>query len=265
MSKTTENSLHGMGKKLLGNARGFLLVAALAFAVPAAGAAETETLFAPFAALLESSVQDGQVTYADFAQSTAYASMINRLGKERLPASASSDERLATYINAYNALSIQGILDGFSPSSIFSRLKFFKRRQYEVFGTSMTLYELEHENIISAGDPRIHFAIVCSSKSCPPLINTLYSADTLDAQLNAVTADFINNSQSNRFDLKRKQADLSRIFKWYGDEFEAEAGSLAQFLARYVTDDALKASLQTDDWDFDYLDYDWSLNGTSPE
>ena len=129
----------------------------------------------------------------------------------------------------------------------------------------MTLYELEHERIISEGDPRIHFAIVCSSKSCPPLIGELYLPETLDDQLEAVTRNFVNAPQSNRFDFATKSAELSRIFKWYRVEFAERSGSLAAFLAEYVDDPALAKSLREDDWDFDFLSYDWSLNGTFSE
>ncbi|MEN7342497.1 MAG: DUF547 domain-containing protein [Pseudomonadota bacterium] len=229
---------------------------------PASATTDNVTLFSAYATLLEAHVQDGNVDYDAFAASDDYASMLKIIANTALPDTLTKAERLATHINAYNVLSIQGILDGYSPSSVFSRLKFFKRRQYRVFGDDMTLYELEHERIINEGDPRIHFAIVCSSKSCPPLIETLYLPETLDAQLDAVTRAFINAPQSNRFDRQNNRAELSRIFKWYRDEFAATSGSLAKFLATYIEDPALAKSLREEEWDFDFLSYDWSLNGT---
>lgn len=240
---------------------GSLLALLLAFA-PAAATAEPHPVFAPFGALLAEHVVDGEVDYPAFAASDAFADMMAALATTAPSASASDDDRLAFYINAYNATSIQGILDGYSPSSLWGRLRFFKRREYALLNTSMTLYELEHDYIIAAGDPRIHFAIVCSSKSCPPLRSTLYDGATLDAQLDAVARSFINDPADNRFDLERRKADLSRIFDWYEDEFEAEAGSLEAWLANYVDDARLRESLLNDDWDIDFLDYDWSLNGT---
>ncbi|MEM7763958.1 MAG: DUF547 domain-containing protein [Pseudomonadota bacterium] len=239
-----------------------MLMLAGVLGTPNSKAADNEALFAPYAALLDASVENGWVDYAAFKQSDAFAAMVREIGTTPLSSGLSRDERLATFINAYNVLSIQGILDGFSPSSVFSRLRFFKRREYEVFGSSMTLYELEHKRIISEGDPRIHFAIVCSSKSCPPLISELYLPETLDTQLDQVAANFINNPASNSFDRSSNEATLSRIFKWYRDEFEAQAGSLAAYLARYVSDPELKQSLLRDDWSFGYHDYDWSLNGS---
>lgn len=256
------NFSHGTVKRLRGKAYGLALVLGGSMACTTAVAVDNEQLFAPFATLLQQSVDNGQVDYDAFKQSDDFAEMITTIGRTDTPKNASQAQRLATYINTYNALSIQGILDGFSPSSIFSRLKFFKRRQYDVFGTSMTLYELEHQRIIKEGDPRIHFAIVCSSQSCPSLINELYLPATLNKQLDEVTIAFVNNPDSNRFDIDTRRAEISRIFKWYEDEFAAQDGSLAKFLARYTQDPALRESLSNDDWNFDFVAYDWSLNGT---
>ena len=220
-------------------------------------------MFEPFGTLLERSVVDGQVDYPAFAASADFAAMMTALATVTPPANADRNTRLAFYINAYNATSIQGILDGFSPSTVWSRLRFFKRRKYELFDTSLSLYELEHERIISEGDPRIHFAIVCSSQSCPPLRSELYQAQSLDAQLDEVTRAFVNQPTSNSFDQASRTARLSQIFKWYRAEFaDAGDGSLGGFLARYVADPALAESLRTERWKFRFRDYDWSLNGT---
>ena len=254
---TTENSSPTTASRFPGS------VAALAIAcfAPALHAAPAD-VFEPFGTLLAEHVTDGSVDYPAFAASDAFADMMTALAATAPASGADDDERLAFYINAYNATSIQGILDGYSPSTLWGRLRFFKRREYALMNRSMTLYELEHDYIIATGDARIHFAIVCSSQSCPPLQDTLYDGAELDQQLDRVTGAFINDPSSNRFDIERREADLSRIFDWYEDEFEAEAGSVQAWIARYVDDDALRDSLQRDDWDIDFNDYDWSLNGT---
>jgi hypothetical protein len=239
------------------------LVAALAWGA-AAGAEPADALFAPFDELLQAHVADGDVDYGAFDDADAFDAMIDRLGGAAPARKASRAERLAFYINAYNALSIKGILDGYSPASIWSRIRFFKRRKYDLADTEMSLYELEHERIIPEGDPRIHFAIVCASASCPPLRSRIYRPETLDAELDAVTRAFVNDRDNNAFDVTAKQATLSRIFDWYRDEFERDAGGLGAYLARYVDDEALAESLRSDDWDFDFRDYDWSLNGSPP-
>ncbi|MEM6819029.1 MAG: DUF547 domain-containing protein [Pseudomonadota bacterium] len=263
MTTTTVNFLRGMVRRFPGS-RVLALTALALFST--AQADPLHEVFAPFETLLGAEVTDGDVNYPAFADSEAFAKMMQALATVAPPADADQATRLAFYINAYNATSIQGILDGFSPSSVWGRLRFFKRRQYELFNTSMSLYELEHDRIIAEGDPRIHFAIVCSSKSCPPLRSELYTAADLDGELDAVTGAFVNNPNGNTFDLETRTATLSRIFKWYGDEFaQAGGGSLAGYLAGYVEDPAIAESLRTERWTFDYYEYDWSLNGTAIE
>ena len=235
------------------------------FACTGVWAAEAaNAVFEPFDALLQLHVDAGHVDYGAFDDADSFNTMIDRLAGAAPAKKASKAERLAFYINAYNALSIKGILDGYSPSSIWSRIRFFKRRKYDLANTEMSLYELEHERIIAEGDPRIHFAIVCASASCPPLRSRIYRPDSLDAELDEVTRGFVNDRDNNAFDMSAKRATLSRIFDWYRDEFEREAGGLGPYLAGYVDDEALAASLRTDDWDFDFRDYDWSLNGSPP-
>jgi hypothetical protein len=102
------------------------------------------------------------------------------------------------------------------------------------------------------GEPRIHFAINCASVSCPKLLPQAYNEDRLDAQLEAVTRDFINDPSRN--DLSGGQARLSRIFKWYRKDFKLEYTSLIDYINRYLTD-PLPANTRVS-----YLPYDWSLN-----
>ena len=266
MMMTMANFSRGTGRKFPGRQARLagLLLAFAALSGPAA-AQQAQDVFAPFGELLTSAVEDGWVDYPAFARSEAFADMMQQLSATTPARDATANDRLAFYINAYNATSIQGILDGYSPATIWSRIRFFKRRQYDLFNTSISLYDLEHERIISEGDPRIHFAIVCSSKSCPPLQNWLYRADALDTQLDDVTRRFINDTSSNRFDIAARSATLSRIFDWYDDEFTAAGGSLQGFLASYADNPALRASLGNEDWDIDFMDYDWSLNGDPVE
>ena len=107
-------------------------------------------------------------------------------------------QKLALWINAYNALAIKGILDGKSPSSLFGRARYFIATKYEVGGMTLSLDKLEKQIIIPMGDPRIHFAIVCASNSCPKLLSETYVADSLEDQLNRNTMQFINDATKNQ-------------------------------------------------------------------
>ena len=129
----------------------------------------------------------------------------------------------------------------------------------------MSLYELERDVLIPLGDSRIHFAIVCASASCPPLRSEAYLAARLNRQLDDQARVFLNDSKKNRFQPSRRHAQLSKIFDWFEDEFEQRAGSVANYVARYVTDESLAQALRSEQFSIEHLDYDWSLNGVSSE
>jgi Protein of unknown function, DUF547 len=169
--------------------------------------------------------------------------------------------RLAFLINAYNALAIQGILDGHSPSSWLGRYNYFKRQEYGLLGGTTTLEQLEHDRILPLGDPRVHFAIVCASLSCPRLASGAYDPAELDAQLEAAARAFANDPTRNRFDVQRRIAFLSSIFDWFEADFVRAAGSVQKFLARYVSDPAVAGLLAQDGFEVRFVDYDWDLNG----
>ena len=107
------------------------------------------------------------------------------------------------------------------------------------------------------GDPRVHFAINCASKSCPPLRSEPYFGMRLDQQLDDSTRLFLNNPANYRFE--GNEFYVSRIFKWFAEDFNNNAFG---FYLKYATGD-LKKKLEAKSGDFNikYLPYDWSLNG----
>jgi len=218
----------------------------------------------PFDAALRAHVRDGQVDYpglATDARFSAYVQNLDRLNPDEL---RSREDKLAFWINAYNALAIQGILIGDSPFTAVGKYRYFIKRTYRVGGGELNLWGLEHKLLIPLGEPRVHFAINCASWSCPKLQNSVYLTDGLDGRLDEAARQFVNDPQRNRFDRERKVAQLSMIFKWYDDEFEAAAGSVLRYVARYVEDAALARELEQGGYTVEYLPYDWSLNGTPP-
>jgi hypothetical protein len=194
-------------------------------------------------------VRDGVVDYDGLAQDPRFAEFIAQIGDTDFAALESESERLTFYVNAYNALAIQGILEGLSPRTLFGRYGFFKRKKFLVSGENINLFDLERRRIIAVGDSRIHFAIVCASLSCPRLSSHAYMPATLDDQLDNAARAFINDPTRNRFDLERKIAFVSMIFKWYSTEFEASGGSIQQYLARYVDDGRVQDSLRLEEFD----------------
>lgn len=215
-----------------------------------------------FSEVLQQHVTNGQVNYPGIPGDRRfgeYLQLLNRVDPGRLP---SRDDRLAFWINAYNAFAVKGILDGYSPATWVGRYRYFIGRDYAVGGQAITLYDLEREVLVKEfREPRIHFAIVCASRSCPGLRSEAYVADRLEAQLDESARGFVNDPTKNRFDREHRVATVSMIFKWFRGDFEAQAGSLAHYLAQYVSDPELARDLKTDSYRIEFLDYDWSLNG----
>ena len=214
-------------------------------------------------ALLRAHVQDGVVDYPAFAGSPELERFLDQVRATSLDG-ATREERIAFLINAYNALAIAGIVQGGSPATLYGRYRFFWRSRWPVAGEEITLWDLEHERIRPLGEARIHFALVCASASCPKLASQAYRPETLDRQLDAATRRFVNDPSRNRFDPTQRVAHLSAIFAWYAEDFEAEAPTVAAWVARYVDDPDVARGLAAGDWRIRKLDYDWSLNGPAP-
>ncbi|MEQ9413097.1 MAG: DUF547 domain-containing protein, partial [Cyclobacteriaceae bacterium] len=114
------------------------------------------------------------------------------------------------------------------------------------------LNNVEHAKLRRVyNDPRIHFAVVCASKSCPKLQQDAYVASRLDEQLDEAGRDFLKNTFRNK--ISTDKAAISSLFKWYRGDF-TENGTLIEFLNKYAP---VKIK---DNADISYLDYDWSLN-----
>ena len=216
---------------------------------------------APFDALLRANVAKGAVNYPGFQDQGAFKAYVAELAKPaKLPGKA---DVLAYNINAYNALAIQGILDGLSPSSTLGRVRYFKLQDWPLDGRKISLHDLEHKVLRPLGEPRIHFAIICASRSCPFLRAEAYTAAKLDAQLDEQARQFVNDPFRNRFDKATKTAHLSEIFKWFEEDFQG-AGSVQKYVARYAADPEVAKDLAQDGYKLQYIDYDWTLNGTPP-
>jgi hypothetical protein len=113
-------------------------------------------------------------------------------------------------------------------------------------------------------DPRIHFAIVCASRSCPKLRSEAYRAPRVNAQLEEGARAFVNDPARNRFDRASREARLSKIFDWFDADFAARSGSLTAYLGQYVADEGLGRDLATEPYSVEFLTYDWNLNGPRP-
>jgi hypothetical protein len=185
----------------------------------------------------------------------------------------SETEQIAFLINAYNAFTLQSIIDQ-NPlkESIKDISGVWNRREFSLAGETRTLDNIEHDLLRkNFNEPRIHVALVCAAISCPILSNEPYLPSTLDTQLVAQTARFAASPQGFSLDREEQKVYLSSIFKWYGQDFEQTYGiedkfngnSQQQAVLNYLNpalDSGSQMFLEQEDYDVKYLDYDWSLN-----
>ena len=214
--------------------------------------------------------------YVDSQGRVDYAGLKNDPGTlqsylDLLAVNAPSDKAtfqtgLAFWINAYNALTIKGVLDHYPTTSV-RKIKlfngFFSRIKFQVGGHSYTLDNIEHDIIrYEFGDPRIHFALVCASLGCPILEKRAFVPETLEERLDKVTANFINNPEKVRLDRENRVLHLSQIFEWYAEDFEDTHDSVINFISEYLRE-ADAAFLKEKEVQIQYLEYDWRLNAQS--
>jgi hypothetical protein len=220
-----------------------------------------DALHQPFSELLVDHVTAGQVDYTGIKADPRFSLYLGALKNANPVELASNAEKLAFWINAYNALAIKGIIDGLSPSSFFGRISYFKTSDYDVGGQTINLYDLERDIIIPFNEPRIHFAIVCASYSCPKLRTEAYLAASLEEQLEDNAIDFLNDPLKNNFDAAKKRANLSKIFDWFEKDFEQHSGSVQNYVAHFLTDETHKQALENEKYKVKHLKYQWTLNG----
>ena len=264
-ARAHRSSLRALAALLAGAALGLVSCVAPPRSYPLERRLRVESVdYSGWDALLRSHVHDGVVNYPAFASAPELGGFLEQVGAVELTADTPPEQRLAFLINAYNALAVAAILDGGSPETLLGRHRFFQRERHAVAGEEITLWDLEHARIRPLGEPRIHFALVCASASCPKLAAQAYRPGHLDDQLERDTLAFINDATRNRFDAGQRLAQLSAIFDWYAEDFEASACSVPGYVAAYVDDPAIVPGLVDGRWQIEYMDYDWSLNGVAP-
>jgi len=184
-------------------------------------------------------------------------------------------EQIAYLINAYNAIVLQSVIDEYPikrslnpaalvrpANSVWQIGGFFNEKQHRVAGRELTLDDIEHKLLrAQLKEKRVHVALVCAARSCPPLRTSAYTADSLDQQLDDQAKRFFADASRNQFDRSQATVRLSEIFKWFAEDFGGEKGVIS-FAIRYV-DPATAQWLQSGKYRVSYFDYDWNLNDTA--
>ncbi|MEM9418491.1 MAG: DUF547 domain-containing protein [Planctomycetota bacterium] len=239
----------------------FLTVMALAFlAGLASHAAQAESsAFDGYDALLQAHVDEaGFVDYdALYAEPAALREYVGSLAEaDALPTLDQPEARLATLINAYNAFTLQLILDNYvgdeAPRSITDLHggKPWDQEIWNLAGQMLSLNQIEHEIIRKEFDePRIHWAVVCAAYSCPPLRAEAYTTEQLEEQLASQEA-YVLNFNHERYAVKLKSGlAVTKLFEWYGQDFGPDWKAYATKRLGVPLTDRIQ-----------FVPYDWKLN-----
>lgn len=212
----------------------------------------------------------GNVNYAGWKQSAsdqqALDAYLAHLSTASSSIPATQTAKLAFWINAYNAVTVKGILREYPTTSIRNHTaKVFGYNIWDdllltVGGQPFSLNQMEHEVLRKMGEPRIHFAIVCASISCPRLLNEAYTAERLDQQLTINSKDFFGNARNFRFDPSRQSFQLSSILDWFGGDFGANQADQLQAIAPYLPTAQAQQVASQGRGSISFLEYDWGLN-----
>lgn len=213
-------------------------------------------------ATLSAHVREGRVDYGSLkSDSSAMDAWLGAAAKadeadfNRRP----REERLAFLLNLYNAATLRLILDHYPIESIrkigpvWDPNKAWKLPAVKVFGRTVTLNTVEHEMIRPIfKEPRVHFALVCAARGCPPLRSEAYDGTRLNAQLDDQARTFLSQKAKNDASRAGQTAYLSPIFKWYMADFGGSKKSVLAFVKKWLPVE--------DGWAVEWTDYDWSLN-----
>lgn len=193
--------------------------------------------------------------------------------------------KIAFWVNAYNAITLQVVIDHYPISkSFWANLRGYAvgirhisgawdSKVHLVMGKKMSLEQIEHEVLRKEFDePRIHMALVCAAMSCPKLRNEPYVGGRLDEQLKDQTEVFLQHKNKFKINREDKKVYLSRIFDWFGDDFvksyAPKAGfdeygkkerAVLNFVGKHVGESE-RAFLENRGYEIEYLKYDWGLN-----
>lgn len=215
-----------------------------------------------FAVLLERHVENGRVNYYGIKEDVDLLDQYLRILKSVEPETLSRNEQMAFYINTYNAWTIKLILTKYPDITSIKDLGSlfespWKKKLVQIENTIFTLDEIEHGILRPVfRDPRIHFAVNCASKGCPPLQNTPFTGMDLDSQLDRAAQLFINNPEFNH--LRGNTLYVSKIFKWFHKDFNDDIVGFFKQYARGKLKEALEKNKEK--LKVRYLEYDWSLN-----
>jgi hypothetical protein len=224
-----------------------------------------------WARVLRSYHRPGGLDYAGLVadQSDLQRYLASLAGAE--PTAWGEDDQKAFWSNAYNAVMVRYVLDHYPGIQSVREIDgIFNDLRYPVAGEDLTLDEIE-ARARDLGDPRVHFAVVCASTSCPDLRGEPYRRELIDSQLDDAMGRFLESpTKGLRYDEETNTLWLSSIFKWYAGDFTGGSTVVAFFARSKIVGwllphlpPELAEMIRQREPKIRYLDYDWSLNDRS--
>jgi hypothetical protein len=207
---------------------------------------------------------EGQVDFAAVAKQPANLHRFVSFVGKYSPAShpnlfGSPEERLAYYLDSYNALAMYGVIQKGIPegfTSFFKRASFFKFTEYQIGGKQVSLYDYENDLIRKLGDPRVHFTLNCMSVGCPRLPQYPFMSVPLEAELERAAREFFGSPKHLQVDASSKTVRVSEILSFFTEDFvnPKVAPSLIAYINRYAPNQI------PGDYDVSFIPYDWRVN-----
>lgn len=195
---------------------------------------------------------NGRVSYEGFRNDKGILrDYIASLGANMPSENWSREDKLAYWMNAYNAMTVDLIVRNLPIESIKDIDKPWNQRLWKLGDKWYNLDEIEHQILRKMGDARIHFGINCASFSCPPLLNSAFTSENVERQLDGVARTFVNDTKRNQ--ISENTIKISKIFSWFAKDFKSD-GSLIDFLNRYSETTISSKARKS------YMDYNWTLN-----
>lgn len=198
--------------------------------------------------------ETGNVDYAGIKSDPAVLeALYKQIGSFSLNGKSINYQK-AFYTNAYNILVIKQVVDRFPIVGPLTVDGFFDKIKHKVTNEQLTLNQVEKDkNLYVNKDERLHFALVCAAKSCPPLANYAFFPEKVDDQLEERTRLALNNEGFLR--VKKKSVEISQIFNWYKDDFiNNDVKDLVAYINKY------RKNQIPSDLKIVYYEYNWSLN-----
>jgi hypothetical protein len=213
--------------------------------------------------------EEGLVDYNGIAQDRRFSEYMKSLKSAKVE-KMSRDGQLAFWINAYNAVTIDKVIKKKPKESVretiipgvWTSKKFFRSREHTVANRRLSQDDIEDFLRKEFNDPRIHFAIICASSSCPKLPRVAYTAGNVRARLEEETRRYVNSERGIRIDRTGNTLYLSRIFDWFEEDFVEKYGSATNFIRPYLRKEVV--SFLDGKPKMKFLGYNWGLNAQQP-